>query len=120
MQEDVSADLLLNPVADIWKSQRYATMVTLIKYLQWRYGLTPKQIVFENKRGEDIRIQFGEQTEIQSENDEIVLKEIRFLLDLFAISDQAYHEIKMKTNDMPKFYLIKNCRDRLNESIQIV
>lgn len=82
--------------------------------------MTPKQIVNETERREDIRIQFGGQTEIQSEKDEILLKEIRFLFDVFAISDQAYHKITMKTNDLPKLYLIKNCRDRLNENIQIV
>ncbi|CAG2210920.1 unnamed protein product [Mytilus edulis] len=83
------------------------------------YGLTPKNLVFETEHGEDINIRFGEQTESQSENDEIRLKEILFLLDKFAISDQAYHEIAMKTNDLPKFYLIKNCRDKFNEGIQL-
>ncbi|VDI54779.1 Hypothetical predicted protein [Mytilus galloprovincialis] len=113
------------PVGDLGKSQRYAKMQTLktqsakALWFAETYGLTPKNLVFETEHGEDINIRFGEQTESQSENDEIRLKEILFLLDKFAISDQAYHEIAMKTNDLPKFYLIKNCRDKFNEGIQL-
>ena len=42
------------------------------------------------------------------------VEEILFLMDKFAVGDVFIHELSMILDGMPKSYLIKQCRDKLN------
>ena len=45
------------------------------------------------------------------------LEQILYLLDRFAISDQCYHELSMVDPSLPRSYVIKEARARINSSI---
>ena len=47
------------------------------------------------------------------------VKNILFILDQFCISDEAYHELTVQNNSMVKSYLIKQCRENLNNIFSI-
>lgn len=47
------------------------------------------------------------------------VKNILFILDQFCISDEAYHELTVQNNTMVKSYLIKQCRENLNNIFSI-
>ncbi|CAC5407717.1 unnamed protein product [Mytilus coruscus] len=48
------------------------------------------------------------------------VKSILFLLDSFCISDEAYHELTVHNKDMVKSYLIKQCRENINNTFSIL
>lgn len=51
-----------------------------------------------------------------SQDDKIKIESILFLMDKFAVGDAFVHELCMILDDsMPKSYLIKQCRDKLNQ-----
>ena len=52
-------------------------------------------------------------------DNEDMLEKILYLLDKFCISDEAYHELSMITDDLPKSYLIKRSRLDLNNTYSI-
>ncbi|CAG2226429.1 unnamed protein product [Mytilus edulis] len=109
-------------VDELEKSQRYVKLTSLKSVTEkalWfaeSYGLTPKSVTFQSKTGETTKFQLDESDQY-IEQDVLRMKEILFLLDKFAIGDQAYHELAVMTNDLPKFYLVKNFRDKLSEKI---
>lgn len=47
------------------------------------------------------------------------VEEILFLMDKFAVGDVFIHELSMILDGMPKSYLIKQCRDKLNSMCTI-
>lgn len=47
------------------------------------------------------------------------VEEILFLMDKFAVGDVFIHELSMILDGMPKSYLIKQCRDKLNSMCMI-
>jgi hypothetical protein len=47
------------------------------------------------------------------------VKHLLFILDLFGISDGAYHELTLQSDNMIKSYLIKQCRYQLNSMCTI-
>ena len=56
-----------------------------------------------------------------SEEDQDKVKSVLFLLDKFCIGDAAYHELTMCSGgeDLPRSYLIKQCKDDLNKPCHI-
>ena len=48
------------------------------------------------------------------------VKHLLFILDLFGISDGAYHELTLQSDNMIKSYLIKQCRYQLNSMCTIL
>ena len=56
-----------------------------------------------------------------SEEDQDKVKSVLFLLDKFCIGDAAYHELTMCSGggDLPRSYLIKQCKDDLNKLCHI-
>ena len=53
-------------------------------------------------------------------DDEDQLLSVLYLLDRFAVSDQFYHEISMTNKSLPRSYLIKRARERINSEISIM
>jgi hypothetical protein len=47
------------------------------------------------------------------------MKEILFILDKFKISENAYHEIVMKTGNLPKLHFIINLKEKTNNTFAI-
>lgn len=43
------------------------------------------------------------------------VEEVRFLMDQFGVSDQFYHHLTMVFNELPRSYLVKQCKHNLNE-----
>lgn len=56
-----------------------------------------------------------------TEEEQEKVKKIIFLLDNFCVSDAAYHELTMSEggNQLPRSYLIKQCKDQLNSLCHI-
>jgi hypothetical protein len=44
-----------------------------------------------------------------------LLKQLVFLLDKFCVSDAAYHELCIIYDDMPRNYLLIQCRENINK-----
>ncbi len=62
------------------------------------------------------------QSSIQSPDDRSLPRpvyQILYLLDYFAISDEAYHELSMLIPECPRSYLVKRARSALNASVHI-
>ena len=44
------------------------------------------------------------------------METVLFLMDAFSLGDAFIHELSMAVKGMPKSYLIKQCRDKLNST----
>ena len=54
-----------------------------------------------------------------SEDEKKKVEQILFLLDKFCVGDSFYHEISMITDNLPRSYLVKQCREQLNKMCHI-
>lgn len=55
-----------------------------------------------------------------TEDDQQKVKNVLFVLDKFCIGNEAYHELSMiDGNELPRSYLIKQCKDELNKLCHI-
>ena len=54
-----------------------------------------------------------------SEADKEKVESVLYLMDKFSVGDAFIHELSMEVNGMPKSYLIKQCRDKLNSACSI-
>ena len=50
-----------------------------------------------------------------SEEERKKVEEVQFLMDRFGVSDQFYHHLTMVFNELPRSYLVKQCKHNLNE-----
>lgn len=104
------------------RSQKYRITRTLkikIEKAMWfadSYGLRPTSVKLCNSDGEPVSVQLG--NSVHSDDIER-MKEILFILDKFKISDNAYHEIVMKTGDLPKLHSIVSLREKTNNTFAI-
>ena len=51
-----------------------------------------------------------------SEDDQCNLEKVLFLLDIFCVGNELYHELSMLSEDLPRSYLIKQQRSDLNKT----
>ena len=49
-----------------------------------------------------------------SETDKDTIRSLLFIMDRCCVSDAAYHEFTMIVDDLPKSYLVKQCRSNVN------
>lgn len=68
-----------------------------------------------NGQGGNKATQFDSVTEADKSKIETVL----FLMDKFAVGDAFIHELSMVIDGMPRSYLIKQCRDKLNSTCYV-
>ena len=47
------------------------------------------------------------------------IDQILFLLDIFCVGDACYHKLSMTIDDLPRSYLVKQCRDNLSKMCHI-
>lgn len=53
------------------------------------------------------------------EGDQEKLKTVLGIMDQFNVGDAAYHEISYLSSDLPKSYLLKQCRSQINAEFKI-
>ncbi|VDI42164.1 Hypothetical predicted protein [Mytilus galloprovincialis] len=89
------------------------------------FGQKPIKVDCKSESGLKVSFKLGENNEpkyssekIEAEDKE-ALKQILFLLDKFCISDAAFHELSMLVDDMPRKYMIVQCRDDINKIYHI-
>lgn len=61
----------------------------------------------------------GKQFDSVIEADKSTIETVLFLMDKFAVGDAFIHELSMVIDGMPKSYLIKQCRDKLNSTCSV-
>ena len=54
-----------------------------------------------------------------SEADKEKVETVLYLMDKFSVGDAFIHELNIEVNGMPKSYLIRQCRDKLNSACSI-
>ncbi|VDI74504.1 Hypothetical predicted protein [Mytilus galloprovincialis] len=109
------------------KTQRYEKIKTLTNKVDkalWffeSYGLKPSSLKLTTVSGEPVK-----QLDLADKDDETrrsmdleKMKAILFILDKFKISDQAYHEIVRKTEDLPRLHSIVRLREKTNSTFEI-
>ena len=82
------------------------------------YGLTPTDLKLESKSGEQINLSLKNE-DSSSKFDKEKLKTIPYSMEKFGISETGYHELTMHCPDMPRKYLICQCKDDLNKIFHI-
>ena len=88
------------------------------------FGLTPKCLTFSSNEGKDFSVNFQEKNQSSdfysmSPEQQDKIRKLVFLMDRFCISDAAYHELTMVHNDMPRSYLLVQCRNDVNNLYEI-
>lgn len=87
------------------------------------FGLTPKCMTLTSAKGKDISLDFKEKEccdfSSMSPEDQDKIRKLVFLMDRFCVSDAAYHELTMVHNDMPRSYLLVQCRNEVNKTFEI-
>ena len=82
------------------------------------------RVVFQSRKtGEPINIVYDEGAYICINNtpdsNQLLLYQILYLLDKFAISDEFYHELCMLSPCLPRCYKVKAVRASINQSIKL-
>ncbi|XP_076086100.1 uncharacterized protein LOC143056822 [Mytilus galloprovincialis] len=104
------------------RTQKYRITRTLKSKMEkalWfaaSYGLRPTGVKLLNSDGDPVSVPLG--NSVPSDDIER-MNEILFILDKFKISDNAYHEIVMKTGDLPKLHSIVSIREKTNNTFAI-
>ena len=87
------------------------------------HGLSLTSVKVANDETGDIHsFNFDESNKENCEvtgNDQKAIEQILHLLDKFCISDEFYHELTIMYDDLPRSYLIKQCRNNLNKVCHI-
>ncbi|CAC5386550.1 unnamed protein product [Mytilus coruscus] len=87
------------------------------------FGLTPKCLTMTSTKGKDISLNFQEKKcsdfNCMTLEDQDKIMKLVFLMDRLCVSDAAYHELTMVHNDMPRSYLLVQCRNGVNKSFEI-
>ncbi|XP_048580720.1 uncharacterized protein LOC125561179 [Nematostella vectensis] len=91
------------------------------------FGLDIASIAFKDQSddGKIYTLNYDEQEKNSDETQRLTeeenhrLEQVLFLLDKFCVSDECYHELSFLTNDIPRSYLIKQKRDKLNSLCHI-
>lgn len=89
------------------------------------FGLQLRDIDFVDQKGTSHKMSFAENEKCSykdlHEDDQQKVKNILFVLDKFCIGEAAYHELTMVCEgaDLPKSYLIKQCKEELNKMSHI-
>lgn len=89
------------------------------------FGLDLASVDFTDEEGASRRLSYSEKTNKSykdlSAQDQEKVKSVLYILDKFCIGDAAYHELTMVcgNDELPRSYLIKQCKDDLNKMCHI-
>jgi len=108
------------------KLQELKTSVEKALWFAKTLGLNLDSACFKDDKGEKYKLDYSSEGNPKSfkdlsDKEQEKVKCVLFLTDKFCISDSAYHELTMTTggDNLPRSYLIKQCRENLNELCHI-
>ena len=90
------------------------------------YGLNLESLKLFDNTGNDYVLEFNDKAPKKCykelpETEQQKIKEVLFIQDKFCIGEAAYHELTMTSSGetLPRSYLVKQCKDSLNELCHI-
>lgn len=119
---------------ELSERQQYRKLNTLGTYAEKAlafaetFGLKPLKLDLKSEIGKTISVSLNENKadkenlftyENLNSDDKDKLRQLVFILDKFCVSDAAYHELSMIFDDMPRKYLLVQCREDLNKIYHI-
>ena len=112
------------------KLAEVATLTTRALWFADTFGLVPESLKMRKAgSGERVTMQLDsyqatappvEEASLPSGTDKQRIVQVLYLLDRFALSDEAYHELSSITSDLPPSYQVKRRRKEMNESTEVV
>ena len=118
----------INEVGERHQRRKLKELKTNVEKALWfteTFGLSLNSVTFSGKDGPKHTLSYEKSAKKSfkdlSEEEKDKLKSVLFILDKFCIGDAAYHELTMCTGgeDLPRSYLIKQCKDDLNKMCHI-
>ena len=119
---------IISQVGERQQRRKMKELKTNVERALWfteSFGLTLNSVTFSGDDDSNPTLCFEENGtkgfHDLSEEDQDKVKSVLFLLDKFCIGDAAYHELTMCSGgeDLPRSYLIKQCKDDLNKLCHI-
>ena len=119
---------VISQVGERQQRKKIKELKTNIERALWftkSFGLTLNSVTFSGDDDSNHTLCFEENGKKGlndlSEKDQDRVKSVLFLLDKFCIGDAAYHKLTMCSGgeDLPRSYLIKQCKDDLNKLCHI-
>ena len=118
------------PIEDVAERQARRKMLevaSLAKKALWfaeTFGLIPESLGLRKAvSGEVVSVRLSEPATSTPQRhqpaDRERIAQILYLLDRFAISDEAYHELASITDDLPPSYKVKRKRYELNDAVEV-
>ena len=111
------------------KLAKYKTFAQSALWFSESFGLVPEYILLHKSISKSpVKVTFNatdDNTQQPSGHDFEKVMQVLYILDRFAVSDEAYHEIRMSskqsdsTSTLPPLYQVKNSRRALNSTIEI-
>ncbi|XP_078364150.1 uncharacterized protein LOC144648487 [Oculina patagonica] len=87
------------------------------------FGLTLDSVKVKDKDGKVTELDYGTYngTSFQnlSQEGQDTVRSLLYIMDKFCVGDAGYHEVSMVVDDVPRSYLIKQCRSDLNKIFHI-
>lgn len=107
--------------------RKLSEVASLAKKALWfadTFGLIPESLnVRKAVSGQVVTLKLGrpavDTPQPQQSSDDEKVAQILYLLDQFAISDEAYHELASISQDLPPSYKVKRKRNDINEAVEI-
>ena len=118
------------PIEDVRERQarrKMSEVASLAKKALWfaeTFSLIPESLGLRKAvSGEVISVRLSEPAtstpQCNQPADRERIAQILYLLDRFAISDEAYHELASITDDLPPSYKVKRKRYELNDAVEV-
>lgn len=108
------------------RQRRIAGLKTNVKQALWfcrSFGFDVERLVLKDDTGKEVPVNFNAPSRKSysqlSDAEKEKIETILFYMDKFCSGDAYYHELTMMCGDLPKSYLIKECRDSLNSMYAI-
>ena len=108
------------------KLKELKTSVERTLWFAETYGLSLNSASFSDQKGSNYTLCYCTGQEKKSfkdlpDEDQDKIKEVLFIQDRFSIGEAVYHELKMTQSGegLPRTYLIKQCKESLNELCHI-
>ncbi|XP_070549167.1 uncharacterized protein [Ptychodera flava] len=85
------------------------------------FGLQLDSVKLHEQYGQTVKLDYTETNgnggtyDKLSEQEKEKIRSILYIMDRFCIGDASYHEFTYISDDLPKSYLIKQCRQKMNE-----
>lgn len=83
------------------------------------YGLLPKSLKCGTMAGKNVNVTLNSSYGNLDQDEKHYVKQLLYILDKFAISDSAYYELSMLSEDLPRKYLVVQERNNLNRLFHI-